>query len=78
MRNDVGWMVMIAGVIAGIAVGFTIGISVGEDQVKREAIQRGVAEWQIDPKKGVSRFVWLDRPELYRQEEQKIPPSSAY
>lgn len=52
-------IVVIAFSLILISFGFMIGMLFGEEWEKRSAIDAGVAEWQIDPKEGVRKFVYL-------------------
>ena len=45
-------------VLSLLVLGYAAGESGGVEKTRREAIEAGVARWEIDPETGVRRFVW--------------------
>jgi hypothetical protein len=71
MRNDsdiLGFIALFAvlffgGLAVGSYVGCKTGTFDGREWTRQEAIKAGVAEWQVNPKTGETKFVWKGQAE---------------
>ena len=63
MSNDdkVGCWAAVVLAASSLAM-FIGGFTVGQLKIRQEAIEAGVAEWQVDPKTGSTRFVFKEQP----------------
>lgn len=59
--NLAGAVALLIGVVIGVAVGATLGWRVTTNEMRREAVEAGVAEWVVDPKTGATTFQYKPR-----------------
>jgi hypothetical protein len=45
-------------IILLLVVAFGVGISIGTDDCKKNAVEAGVAHYEVNPKTGQTSFVW--------------------
>ena len=60
--NLAGAVALLIGVAVGTAVGATLGWRVTTAEMRREAVEAGVAEWVVDPKTGATTFQYKGKP----------------
>jgi hypothetical protein len=62
--NDAGdRLAIMVLIVLFFGLGGALGIGIGSHLVNREAIKAGVAEWQVNPKTGETKFVWKGQAE---------------
>lgn len=58
--NFIAWSVFM--IMIGFAIGVSVGRWLGIKDMGDDAIEKGVAEWKIDPKTGEKAFTWKSVP----------------